>query len=183
MDSEKSNDELHLFKELKRGNREPMKFFFESYYVDMCNFVNQFIRDKTQSEEIVQDIFVYLWDYRQKILITTSVRSYLYTAARNKVLNYIRSEKNRAKFLDQLVKRDANSSAQPDQILYENQLNEFVEKAVEDLPAQCRKVYSLSRDKGYSNKEISKEMNISVKTVENQITIALRKLKESISLS
>lgn len=183
MNSENYSGELSLFRKLKRGNREPIKYFFEAYYADLCNFVNQFIRNETQSEEIVQDIFVYLWDNRQRISITTSVRSYLYAAARNKVLNHIRSEKNRAKLLDQLAKRDVYPSAQPDQITYENQLNEVVEKAVDDLPTQCRKVYTLSRERGYSNKEISKEMNISVKTVENQITIALRKLRESISIN
>ncbi len=183
MTPKETSSELVLFGKLKKGSRDALKYFFESYYDDLCNFVNQFLSDESQSEEIIQDIFVYIWENRKKITIVSSVRSYLYAAARNKVLNFIRSKKNHAKMLDQLTKNEQYSNAQPDQIVYENQLNEFVHKAADDLPAQCKKVYTLSRDKGYSNKEISKEMNIAVKTVENQITIALKKLRDSISMN
>jgi len=90
MTSEHNISELFLFDKVKKGDKESFKFFFEAYYSDLCNYVNLFIRNESLSEEIVQDVYIYLWNNREKINIGKSVRAYLFVASKNKILNHIR---------------------------------------------------------------------------------------------
>ena len=87
-------EELFIFQRMADGDHHALRFFFDKYYVDLCNYVNLYIRNKSVSEDIIQDIFIYFWEKKGTINLNSSVKSYLLTAARNKFLNHIRSEKS-----------------------------------------------------------------------------------------
>ena len=179
MVSEEEKWDLALFRQVRKGDCHAFRHLFDRHYSDLCNFANLVLKNETFAEEVVQEIFIYLWRKRKVIIIRTSVKAYLYNSVRNKTLNAIRKEKNGLKAIQYLTNQTPDTVQQPDQILESNELKNIIRKVIDALPQQCRTIYILSREKGYSNKRISAELKISEKTVENQMTKALRKLRES----
>jgi RNA polymerase sigma-70 factor, ECF subfamily len=171
-------EELFIFQRMTDGDHHALKFFFEKYYEDLCNYVNLYVGDKTVSEDIVQDIFIYFWEKREIISLDSSVKSYLLKASRNRYLNHLRNEKSH-----QLISREVISGrdtyVNPDYNHFDTgQIESFINAAVDKLPPRCREVYKLHKYDELSYKEIASRMDITEKTVENQMTIAIKKLRE-----
>lgn len=174
-----SKEEQFILQQMVEGDENAFKYFFDTYYDDLCNFVNSYLRDESLSEDIVQSIFIYLWDKRGSIPLYCSMKSYLYAASKNKSLNYLRNVKNKARILEELfLGPQVVSNENTDHFLEFEELKTIVSSAVEGLPDQCKAIYRLSRDEGFTNREIAEKLGISGKTVENQMTIAIRKIKE-----
>ncbi|MCE5347381.1 MAG: RNA polymerase sigma-70 factor [Bacteroidales bacterium] len=179
MKSETSNEELFILQRMIEGDENAFKYFFDTYYEDLCNFVNSYLRDEALSEDVVQDIFIYLWEKRDSLPENCSIKSYLYTASKNKSLNHLRDTKNKNRIIDELlIRTQTNSEENADLSIEFEELMKVIYQAVEGLPAQCKTIFRLSREKGLTNKEIADELGISIKTVENQMTIAIKKLKD-----
>jgi RNA polymerase sigma-70 factor (ECF subfamily) len=179
MKSKVPDKELFILQKMVEGDEEAFKYFFDTYYDDLCNFVNSYLRDEELSEDIVQNIFIYLWEKRDSLPTGCSVKSYLYSASKNKSLNYLRNVKNKNRIVEKFVfQPDSTSEETADQFLEFEELKRILCDAVEGLPAQCKTVYRLSRDGGLTYKEIAEKMGITSKTVENQISIAIKKIKD-----
>lgn len=174
------DEELFVFRRMVEGDKEAFRFFFEKYYPDLCNLVNLYLHDSMMSEEIVQDIFVQLWEKKEKIKIETSVKSYLLRATKNRSLNYIRNEKTKVDILSKIANVNRMPNEMPDGVMDANQLREIVNAAIDSLPDRCRQIYILGKEKSLSYKEISEELGISVKTVEVHMSNALKKLREKL---
>jgi RNA polymerase sigma-70 factor (ECF subfamily) len=181
MAKKKINDEEQfIFRRMVEGDKDAFRFFFDKYYTDLCNLVNIYIHDEMMSEEIVQDIYVYLWEKKGNIHIESSVKAYLLKASKNKSLNYLRNENNKLNIHKKLGEVIKTTYEMPSNVLDAMQLREIIENAVKSLPKKCKEVYRLAKEKELSYKEIAEEMGISVKTVENQMGIALKKLREQL---
>ena len=174
------NEELFIFGQMVEGDKEAFRFFFEKYYPDLCNLVNLYLHDSVMTEEIVQDIFIYLWEKKEKIKIESSVKSYLLKASKNKSINFIRNEKSKLSIHNKLADLDKTVTDMPDSVMDANQLREVINAAIDSLPDRCREVYILGKEKNMSYKEISEELGISVKTVEVHMGKALKKLREQL---
>lgn len=174
----KNNEELFIFSRMVKGDKNAFRFFFDKYYNYLCNFVNVYIRDPDMSEEIVQGIYVYFWENREKIKIEISIESYLLRAAKYKSLNYIRNNKIRGIIHEKLYEFTETSYEMPVNVISTGQLREIIEKSVNSLPERCREIYILGKEKNLTYKEIASELDISVKTVENQMGKALKRLRE-----
>ncbi|MEQ8241509.1 MAG: RNA polymerase sigma-70 factor [Cyclobacteriaceae bacterium] len=163
-----------LFSKIKAGNKSVFKQLFDDYYQDLYRFCLSMVRAEMISEEIVQDAFVYLWEKRENIQIKTSLKSYLFTTVRNKSINYIKNELPKQQLSENLSAASLfiNDDEQEDQALRIK-----VQTAIDQLPVKCKQIFILSRYSGYTYKEISEELEISVKTVENQMGIAFQKLR------
>lgn len=149
---------------------------FKRFYSDVCYAVYRVIPDVARSEDIAQDVFMEIWRKRETIEIKTSVKAYLKRAGVNKALNYIRA--NKVKFEDDDSYEMQNLSIRDHGNEIEAQdLQSIVDKAIDSLPPKCRTVFSLSRFEELSYKEIAAKLDISVKTVENQIGKALKILR------
>jgi RNA polymerase sigma-70 factor (ECF subfamily) len=175
-----SGEELFVFNRMVEGDKEAFRFFFEKYYSDLCNLVNLYLHDPVMSEEIVQDIFIYLWEKKENIRIESSLKSYLLRASKNRSLNYIRNKKIKLDIYSRLNDFDKGTIEMPDSVLDSNQLREIINTAIDSLPGRCREIYILGKEKNMSYKEISEELGISVKTVEVQMGKALKKLREQL---
>lgn len=175
-----NEEEQFIFREMVEGNKKAFRFFFEKYYTELCNLVNLYIRNEIIAEEIVQDIYIYLWEKKGKIQIESSVKAYLLRASKNKSLNYLRNEKTRQIIQEKLTEVSESSFEMPSNSLDEGQLREIIENAIKSLPEKCREIYRLAKEKEMSYKEIAEKMGISVKTVENQMGIALKKLRNQL---
>ena len=174
------DEELFIFNRMAEGDKDAFRFFFEKYYPDLCNLVNLYLHDSMMSEEIVQDIFIYLWEKKDTLKINSSVKSYLLRASKNRSMNYIRNEKTKLAIHNKLTETDYNSYEMPDSVLDANQLRDIINAAIDSLPERCREVYILGKEKNLSYEEISGELGITVKTVEVQMGKALKRLREQL---
>ncbi len=173
-----SQEEYFILQRMIDGDESAFKYFFDTYYDDLCNFVNGYLKDEVLSEDIVQNIFVYLWERKDSLPANCSIKSYLYTASKNKSLNQLRNQKNKNKIEHDIFARFSLPSTEKADLFIEfEELKKIISSAIDCLPPKCRSVYELSRNEGMTNKEISEKLGITIKTVENQITIAIKKMK------
>jgi len=175
------SEELFIFERMAGGDQLALRFFFDKYYHNLCNYVNLYVHDQLVAEDIVQEIFIYLWEKRAIIRLNTSVKSYLFQASRNKFLNHIRDSKKHTEIKIAAATSIETTVNPDDNQLIDNQLESIVLASIEKLPPRCREIYQLHRNDDLSYKEIATKLDISVKTVENQMTIALKKLKEQLA--
>jgi RNA polymerase sigma-70 factor, ECF subfamily len=159
---------------LDKGNFETV---FREYYGPLCRYCIQFVRRPEIAEEIVQEQFIVLWEKKDVIDIHTSINSYLYKSVKNKSIDYLKSKYAKQKFDEVNDQIPIADSQNPLLLVEEKDTFKILDSAIKQLPEKCYAVFTLSRFGGYSNKEIADELNISIKTVENQVTIALKKIK------
>ena len=179
MAKEITSEELYIVKKMIEGDVDSFKYFFDRYYDDLCNFVHVYLHDQVLSEEIVQDIFVYFWENKEKLQINTSVKSFLFSASKFKSLNLLRDTKTKKRIVEKIGKTEPLiTSEEENSYLDTGEFKKILDAAVDQLAPKCREVFLLSKFEDLSNKEIAEKLGISVKTVENQMTIALKKLRE-----
>ena len=156
---------------------------FKQYYGLVCNTIYQYIRDKTKTEDVAQEIFAELWQKREQIIIHTSLPAYLRRMAVTRTLNYIRDQhRHQWEELDSPETGISNAIVNPDVIehMEESELSKKIDRAIDHLPEKCRAVFLMSRMEEMSYAEIAGALGISTKTVENQIGKALRLLRLSL---
>ena len=171
--------ETDIMQALQNGDEGAMEMLFRNYYRRLCTYTNTILNDPDESEEIVQQVFVQMWEKRETMQINTSVQSYLFRAVRNNSLNRIKHEKVRRQYVDEVTSL-ANDSEPASGMTFHNELQSQIMKAIESLPEQCRLIFKLSRFEELKYAEIADQLGISVKTVENQMGKALRIMRESL---
>lgn len=153
---------------------------FHLYYCPLIAFADKYTNDKQASEDIVQDVFMALWIKRESINFSDPIKPYLYKATYNKSISYIHSQQSNYSMDEQdiklLLQQKIISYEVQDSLLLKEVADEIA-ICVDKLPAQCRKVFLLSRGQGLKNKEIAKQLDISEKTVEGHISKALSELR------
>ncbi len=169
-----------LINSLQKGNEQAMDILFRRHYSFICKSVYRILKDTNLAEDIAQEVFFGLWKKRDNLNITTSVQAYLKRAAVNKSLNFIRDQK--VKFDDEekmpvLSNRESTTQQQ----LEADDLQQLINVTIDSLPERCRMVFTLSRFEEMSYKEIADKLDISIKTVENQISKALKVLRAALS--
>ena len=165
-----------IIEQLKEGNQKIFDELFRNYYKGLCLFGKQYINDIDIIEEVVQDVFLKIWEKRHQLEPHSSFKTYLFTSVRNGCIDYIRKEKVRNKYSQSEI-QTGQFYIEPDDIP-DNQMINKIKKAIEKLPKQRRKIFRMSRFLGLKYKEIAERLNISPKTVENQMGIALKQLRE-----
>ena len=172
-------DEKELYLRLKEGDERAFNALFQKYYSSMCHFARQFLNDSEMAEETVQDMFVRIWEKRESLNIETSVKHYFFRSVRNHCLNQIQHQKIRKQYAS-MVKESAHQDIDPDQYYVEVDLLKRIENSIDSLPAKRQEIFRLSREQGLKYKEIAEELKISVKTVEAQMGLALKHLREDL---
>lgn len=152
---------------------------YDEYYSPLCLFANKYLHDLDLSRSLVQELFVNLWLKREKLTVQgDSLRFYLYKAVRNKSVDYLRELKKRVRLSD-LSESRLDSSFEDK--LEEAELNARLNQSISELPEKCREIFLLCRFEGLKYTQIAEKLNISVKTVEMQMGIALKKIKDKLS--
>ncbi len=161
-------------------NESSYEELFKKCYAPLCKVIFRILKDKDLAEDTVQEVFVKLWEKRADYKIETSLKSYLYRAAINSAYNYLEKNKRYTKLsLEESAIEPVDTFSVEDQI-QARELEAKISTALEKLPEACREVFILSRYEGLSYKEIAETLDISVKTVENQIGKALRIFREQL---
>jgi RNA polymerase sigma-70 factor (ECF subfamily) len=163
------------FLKLKQGDKDAFDFIFREYYQRLIWFALKFIHDKDKAEEFVQAVFVKLWEERKEIVITTSLKAYLYKSVQNKCLDSIKHDKIRHRH-EQIIQN--NIETQKGENAYSSiELQEKIEDAINRLPEKTREIFRLSRFDDKKYREIAEILSISVKTVEAHVGKALSVLR------
>ena len=170
-------DEL-IQKQLNAGEVVALEYLFHHYYDDLCRYTMVFTKDIAIAENIVQDLFVYIWEHRETIEIHISFESYLFQASRYKALNYKRDNSNKIDKLTLLKEKyNGKVSVSADEVFEFKELNQIVSNAIDLLPDRCQQIFRLSRTDELSYREIAELMNISISTIDNQVHTAIKKIK------
>lgn len=165
---------------LELSDKSNFEKAFRNFYSELCGFANTFMKDIEDSEEIVQEMFVNLWKNRLRIDIKTSFKAYLYSSVRNACMNKKKHIKIREEYKEHNEREIELNFANTEETVEADELQDRIRVAIEKLPKQQRKVFVLSRYEGKKYKEIAKELNISLKTVENHIGSALKFLRKEL---
>ncbi|HBL74735.1 MAG: hypothetical protein A2W90_24065 [Bacteroidetes bacterium GWF2_42_66] len=174
-----SKDDKSLALELARGNKKAFEIIFSKYYQSLCVFSRQFLNDDELAEETVQDIFVKIWEKRFSLSIETSLEHYLFRAARNHCFNQLQHQKIKKRYAQKILE-NTEIEINTEEYYLEPGLKHAIEKALELLPPKRKEIFRLSREEGLKYKEIADQLDISVKTVEAQMGLALKFLREQL---
>jgi RNA polymerase sigma-70 factor (ECF subfamily) len=157
---------------------------FKRYWKKLFMTAYTFLKDKDACEEIIQDIFVYLWNNRRRLAIE-SFPKYLATTTRHKVYNYLRSVKSsHITYVEDLNDTSEGFCInQGDENIRQHELDQQLHSYLDLLPNRCKEIFVMSRLEHFSNEEIAARLHISKRTVENQVTTALKKLRVSLKSS
>lgn len=164
---------------IKNGDESGMQYMYDQYYRYLCHAVYKVLGDSNTVEDIVQEVYYEIWRKREQLDIQISLKAYLRRAAINKSLNHIRNQKMKFTDDEDIKERFIDDDNSHDK-LEVVELQDVINESVSSLPEKCRIVFSMSRFEAMSYKEIAHELQISVKTVENQISKALKVLRGSI---
>jgi len=171
--------DLYFVEKLKENDKHAFELLFKKYYKHVYGFAGYYIDDKEACHDIVQDIFGHLWEMRNTLKITGSVKSYLFVSTKNACLNYLKKQSAKRRAISELFDADDYLNDGYD-IVFSNELKLKLDSIMQKLPPQCREIFHLSRFKGMKHKEIADKLNISPKTVETQIYRALKVFKSNL---
>lgn len=167
-----------LIRQIQNDNRDAYKQLFTKFYSPLCEYASQFITD-AEAEELVQDLMLFLWENRKQLMITQSVKSYLFASVKYRCFNAIRDKQYHAQVHSIIYEKLKDQFEDPDYYLA-NELAENIEKAIEQLPDTYKETFLLSRFGDKPNAQIAEQLSVSVKTVEYRITQSLKILRQKL---
>jgi RNA polymerase sigma-70 factor (ECF subfamily) len=176
---EKDQVDLELYNKTQSGDKVSFKVLFDKYYSQLTQTAYLFVKDSDIAEEIVQEFFIKLWIKKNEININSSVKSYLFQSIRFRSLNYLRDNKKLSVENLEIEQINGLTDNQIEDFDYDIIKNKLV-AAIDSLPEKCKIIFLLSREESLTYKQIAEKLDISQKTVENQIGIALKKLREKL---
>jgi len=165
---------------LSKNDKIAFTELYERFHNILFSYANKKIADKEEARDIVQDILLNLWNKRSNILIKGSLKSYLFTSVRNKILDLITHKQVEEKYLDNLQKF-IYSSKPSDYLIREKEIQSIIEKEIMELPPRMQEIFNLSRKEWLSNAEIADKLSLSTFTVETQVKRALRILRKRLN--
>ena len=172
-----------MLKQIEEANAAGVKLrdhfdqIYVSYYARMLRFAKEYVLFDEEAENIVQDVFLLLWEKRHVLDVQVSLTAYLLTLVKNRCLDYLRRSEVADEYKQELEAK--RSSLEQFDYLFESEaeIERQIATAIEKLPYRCREIFVKSRIEGKKYREIATELNLSENTVENQIGIALKKLR------
>lgn len=171
-------DESKLIEEVQAGNREAWEYITRNYYPQILHFIMNMVHDHETAEELVQDVFVNFWLKRDRFVITISLKAYLYRAARNHTLNYLKRKKFEQEYQKGLAQSMILHKNETEDGFQFSELEKALAEAIDALPESCKEIFMMSRFEDMTYKEISQALDIPVRTVHYQIGLALKFLRE-----
>ena len=170
------NNDREFFDLLSTDAEKAFEWLFRRYFTELCQVVYRVAHDEHLAQDLVQEVLYELWRKRDKLTISTSLRAYLKRAVLNRTLNHLRD--NRKWTSEERMPEIAIEESDAEDLLRSEELQELVDAAIDELPEKCRMVFVLSRYEELSYRDIATELGIAEKTVENQVSKALKYLRQ-----
>jgi len=176
---------------IRTGDSGEMKWFslmdlrsfesiFRQYYQMLCSYAYRFVNDTDTAEEIVQELFYKLWEKRTELQITSSLKSYLFSAVHNRCLKFIEHRNVEAKYRNYYLQHGSEIDNEPQNSSNVRELQGIIERTLDSLPERCGRIFRLNRFDGLKYNEIAEKLSISVKTVEANMGKALKLLRRNL---
>lgn len=163
------------------GNERAYRQVFDAYYRELVISSYQILKDENICKDAVQEVFLELWKNRKKLHQGIILLPYLKRSVINRSLNILKSRKHHMSSGPEPLEVLKDRNRQPDEIAEENEFNSVVMRAINKMPDRCRAIYMLSRTEGLPHREIARQLDVSTKTIENQMTKALKILRKEIT--
>jgi RNA polymerase sigma-70 factor (ECF subfamily) len=173
--------ETAIIASLKKGDETAFERVFKTHFNSLYNYAYTILKNESTAEEIVQQVFFKIWEKRESLPDETMLKAYLYRAVHNESLNTIKHQKVRAGYQMHAVSSTEQTLDNASGKVHMAELQQELHKAMNELPEQCRTIFQMSRFEEMKYKEIADELNISPKTVENQMGKALKILREKLA--
>ena len=159
------------------------KEVFFTYYTPLLRFAQTFVNDRQSADEIVSDVMMKIWEKRRDLPSITNLRVYLYVSTKNNALNYLSRQKKAELISIEHLNLDFPSNAlNPEQLMITAEMVRRINNAINSLPPRCKLVFKLVKEDGLPYREVADILDISIKTIDSQLAIALRKISEAINL-
>jgi RNA polymerase sigma-70 factor (ECF subfamily) len=171
------DSDTYLLKQIDNNDVGAFEVFYKKYYRPIYNYAKYFLKKESDCQDVVQDVFAYVWESRHKLYIEKTIKAYLLRACHNTCINHLKKQSTKQKHVSAFIS-SSNMFEDGYHAIFENELRRTIDDVVEELPQQCRKIFKLSRLKGLKYKEIATLLEISPKTVETQIYRALKVFKK-----
>jgi len=176
-----SSDERQLVIQLKDGNQASFQKLYIKYASKLFSFSRKYLSSQDDAEEIVQEVFIRIWEKKDNIDENQSFSSYVIQAAKHRIFNGFRKKVNEQAYLDFLIHTDESSRNYTELDVEYHEIKSKAEDAIKSMPPRRQEIFRLSREAGLKNKEIAEKLEISIKTVENQMGQALKYLRAELS--
>ena len=172
--------ELLLITQIKKGDIKAFEQLFRLYYSSLCWYATSIVGNRETAEEIIEELFYTIWKEKERLNIFRSVKSYLYTATWNGCLQYHRQRQKDEEMQKKMQQTTPICTSSPEEEAEFEELQKVIDKCLNQMPERCRHIFLLHRDEGLKYTEIATRLDISVKTVEANISKALALLRKEI---
>jgi RNA polymerase sigma-70 factor (family 1) len=166
---------------IRNGDKGQFELLFRSSYISLVRYAKTLIKDPDTAEEIIQDLFVRLWQDREKLNIESSLNGYLFRAVHNKCLHYIEHRKVMDRHAGEMSLRQQEDQQSPSDILLYKELQAKIAAILDRLPERCGKIFYMSRFEGLKYTEIAEKLSVSIKTVESNMGRALKEFRKELT--
>ncbi len=174
------DNEVFIRKAFEQSPEAGYEMLFRRYYRPLCSHVARIVLSREAAEDLVGDVFFNFWQHKPYLKAGTSFRAYLFVAARNRAISYLRSGYGKSASIDIYDHDPEDKKAVPDQLLQYHELALRIDRLIREMSPQSRKVFVMSRFEGKNNQVIAGELDVSVKTVEGHITRVLNLLRKAL---
>jgi len=163
-------------------DQQAYRELYTSLYSYLFGFAKTIVQSRESAEEVVSDVFIKLWERRKELEKIENLKVYLYVATRNIAFNYLDKQKrNSTNSIDDVEAEFTSIDFDPEQLLITADMLALIQKAIDQLPPKCKIIFKLAKEDGLKYREVAEVLNISAKTVENQLAIALYKIGTAVS--
>ncbi len=169
--------DTELINGIEKGEETAFQELFLKYYAQLVVFARKVVTDDDMARELVQDVMVNFYEKRGEIKIHSSLKAHLYQSVRNRCLNQIKHTQIRRDHHANIYLSQKNDEAYVDDKLEETELEQRIYSIIQTLPTQCKRIFEMSRFDGHTNQEIADQLDLSKRTVETQISKALKTLR------
>lgn len=175
------NSDRQLVSRLKLGDKKAFEEIFRKYREKIYYFAIRYYNSAEDAENVVQDVFIKLWDERENVKEELSLNNYIYTIAKNHLFNIQRKKINEKAYRNYIVEHLVQTPNLENEMIYAD-LKESIDKIIDELPAQRKRVFVMGNLEGLSNKEVASALNLSVRTIAVHKSLALQALKKAFKL-
>jgi len=175
-------EDHEIIERIRQGDVEQFESLFRSSYVSLVRYAKTLIKDHDTAEEIVQDLFVRLWQDKDKIKIKSSLNGYLFRSIHNRCLHYIEHNKIVKRHAEDMSQRKYENPENPSDILHYKELQARIARILERLPERCGRIFYMNRFEGLTYNEIADKLSISIKTVESNMGRALKEFRKELTV-
>lgn len=169
--------EKDLIIRLKNGDQTAFELLFHFYYPGLVMYASQFTANSEDAEEIVQDFFVRFWEKHKQLVPCNSLKNYFFSSVKNGSLDFLKHQKIEKEYVNEMIELSKHHLAYDTDLFVSSELQETLKRGIDLLPDKCREIFMMSRIQGLKNEVIAAELNISKRTVETQISKALKVLR------